>query len=76
MKEVVAFLNFAGACRHAMEFYRDCLGADLFLLPYVEAPCDLPPAGERIMHATLTKGTSTLLMAADTIPGTQGATPQ
>jgi PhnB protein len=56
-----------------MEFYKQCFGAELFLLPHSEAPVDLPKeakdAKDRIMHSTLTKGSS-LLMAADTIPGT------
>jgi PhnB protein len=73
MKEVVPFLAFDGNCREAMEFYKRCFGAELFLLPYSEAPGELPPAareaGGRIMHATLSGG-STLLMAADVVPGT------
>lgn len=71
MKEIVTFLAFDGNCRAAMEFYRKCFGAELFLLPYSEAPGDLPAkarATDRIMHATLTNR-STLLMAADTMPG-------
>jgi PhnB protein len=70
--EVVTYLNFDGNCRQAMEFYRTCFGADLYLLTFSEAPIELPgeaaDVGERIMHATLTKG-SRLLMAADTWPG-------
>jgi PhnB protein len=72
MKEVITFLHFDGNCREAMEFYKQCFGAELFLLPYSEAPVELPKeakdAKDRIMHSTLTKG-STLLMAADTMPG-------
>ena len=41
MKEIVTFLNFDGNCREAMEFYKHCLAADLFLLPYSEVPGDL-----------------------------------
>jgi PhnB protein len=73
MKEVVTFLNFDGNCREAMEFYKRCFDAELFLLPYSEAPGDLPWVTEetkdRIMHSTLTKGSLTILMAADTISG-------
>jgi len=72
MKEVVTFLAFDGNCREAMEFYQKCFAAELFLLPYSEAPCDLPVAAksakDRIMHATLSNG-FTFLMAADTMPG-------
>ena len=73
MKEVVTFLNFDGNCREAMEFYKKCFDAELFLLPYSEAPVDLPwvteEAKDKIMHSTLTKGSLTILMAADTISG-------
>ena len=59
MKEVVTFLNFDGNCREAMEFYKKCFDAELFLLPYSEAPGDLPwvteEAKDKIMHSTLTK---------------------
>ena|ERR1035438_2262216 len=72
MKDVVTYLSFDGNCREAMEFYQQCFGAELYLLPFSEVPGALPEeAGEakdRIMHATLRKG-STLLMAADTLPG-------
>jgi hypothetical protein len=40
MKEVVTFLNFDGNCREAMQFYKKCFGAELFLLPYGDAPGD------------------------------------
>jgi len=73
MKEVTTFLNFDGNCREAMEFYKQCFAAELFLLPYSEAPGDMPWVTEqtkgRIMHSTLTKGSLTILMAADTISG-------
>jgi PhnB protein len=73
MREVVSFLTFDGNCREAMEFYRKCFAAELFLLPYSEAPGDLArqtaEAKDRIMHSSLTKGSLTILMAADTLPG-------
>lgn len=71
MKEVITYLNFDGDCRAAMEFYKTCLGAELQLMPFSEIPGDFPAkeaAGDRVMHARLTKG-STLLMASDTMPG-------
>jgi PhnB protein len=72
MKEVVTYLSFDGNCRDAMEFYKECFGAELYLMPFSEAPGDLAKeakeAPDRILHATLTAG-STLLMAADTLPG-------
>jgi len=73
MKEVVTFLTFNGNCREAMEFYKKCLDAELFLLPYGEAPGDPAWAArevrDRIMHSSLTKGSLTVLMAADVMPG-------
>jgi PhnB protein len=73
MKEIVPFLTFDGNCRQAMEFYKECFAAELYLLPFSEAPIDLlgdsKLGGERILHSTLTKGV-TLLMASDTMPGT------
>ncbi len=72
MKEVVTYLTFDGNCRDAMDFYRTCLDADLELMPFSSAPIDMPkaadPTNDRIMHASLTKGTR-LLMASDTMPG-------
>jgi PhnB protein len=52
-----------------MTFYGKCLEAELYLMPFSEAPCDSPKeAKDRIVHATLTKGTP-VLMASDTMPG-------
>ena len=70
MKSAVTFLTFNGNCRQAMEFDRDCFGASLFLLPVTDAPVDAAwkaLAGDRILHATLSKG-DTILMAADSHP--------
>jgi PhnB protein len=73
MKEVVTFLNFDGDCREAVEFYKKCFGAELFLMTYGEAPGDPAwKAGDvkdRILHSGLTKGSTTILMAADVMPG-------
>ncbi len=73
MKELTAYLNFDGNAREAMTFYSKCLGAELCTMLWSAAPpgqCEVPPeAKDRIMHASLTKG-SVILMAADTFPGT------
>ena len=70
--EVLTYLTFDGNCRQAMEFYRTCLGAELYVMPFSEAPAELSQgvqnASDRVMHASLTKGTR-LLMASDTMPG-------
>jgi|SRR5271166_6281986 len=72
MKQMLPFLHFDGNCRKAMEFYKQCLGAELFLMPYSGAPGDqtwvTPGSGDRIMHSTLTRG-AMLLMASDIMPG-------
>ena len=70
MKAVVTYLNFDGNCRDAMKFYARCLGGELSIMPFSEAPGNFPPeAKDRVMHARITKGGSTLLMASDTMPG-------
>jgi len=72
MKEVATYLIFDGNCRQAMEFYKNCLGAELTIMSFGEVPVDLPKeakdAQDRIMHARLTKG-SMALMASDNMPG-------
>ena len=72
MKEVVTYLTFDGTCRDAMTFYGKCLGAELQLVPFSAAPPDMAPKADqnRIMHARLSKGSASILMASDTMPGT------
>ena len=70
MKEIGAYLYFDGNCREAMTFYASGLGLDLQMTPFSDMPGDrLNEAGDRIMHARLTKGPAALLMASDTMPG-------
>lgn len=69
MKELTTYLTFDGNCRDAMEFYKKCLDAQLYLMPFSEAPGEVPEgAKDRIIHAKLTKGAA-VLMASDTMPG-------
>lgn len=69
MKEIVAYLNFDGHTREAMEFYKKRLGGELQLMTFSDAPGDTPPeAKDRILHACLTTPAGTL-MASDTMPG-------
>jgi PhnB protein len=70
MKEINAYLIFNGNCREAMTFYQKCLGADLQMLPFSDAPGgNIPPeARDRVMHARLAKG-PTVIMASDNMPG-------
>lgn len=72
MQEIIPFLTLDGNCREAMEFYKKCFAAELFLLAYGDVPGEVLGEArkekDRIMHATLSKG-ATLLMAADSMPG-------
>lgn len=69
MKAIQAYLIFDGNCREAMEFYRSCLGGELSVMTYGEAPIQPPPGAEkRVIHARLAKGDA-VLMASDGQPG-------
>lgn len=70
MKETVTYLNFDGNCGEAMKFYKRCFGGELTLMPFSQMPGNTPPeTKDRIMHARLTNGSGTVLMASDTMPG-------
>lgn len=73
MKSITPYLNFDGNCREAMTFYKDCLGAELRMVPFSEVPGgggpQVPPeAQDRLMHAHLSQG-SMVIMASDILPG-------
>jgi PhnB protein len=69
MKSISVYLNFDGNCRQAMEFYKKCLGGELYTMPFSQAPLDSPKeAKDRLIHAALHAGSATL-MASDTMPG-------
>jgi PhnB protein len=75
MKEVVTYLNFEGKTREAMNFYAKGLGAELELITFADhmganLPKEMEANKDGIMHARLSKGGETLLMASDAIPGT------
>ncbi|HYR87773.1 MAG TPA: hypothetical protein VE422_27070 [Terriglobia bacterium] len=56
MREINPYLT-NGNCREAMKFHQKCLGAELQMMPFSEAPMDSPPdTKDRIMHARLAKG--------------------
>lgn len=76
MTQINAYLNFNGNCREAMNFYKECLGGDLFLQSIKDTPMEAQcPAGREndILHASLT-GDGFVLMASDMI-GPQGYQP-
>lgn len=82
--EVQPYLNFNGRCEEAIEFYRSALGAEVVMLmrnkenPEPPPPNVIPPeAGDKILHASLRIGVSTV-MASDGMcqgkPSFQGIT--
>ena len=67
---IQAYLTFNGNCREAMNFYKECLGGELFFQTIGESPLsDKMPAKmkEYILHSTLTKG-NLVLMGSDMVP--------
>ena len=65
-----AYLNFDGNCREAMTFYAKCLGGDLQLMTFGDAPMESSPGlKDKIMHAKVSKGPH-VLMASDPDPRT------
>jgi PhnB protein len=74
MKNVNTYLVFEGNCRQAMEFYKKCLGGELYMMDYSQMPkqdgcVDLPKECKNwIMHSRITSK-SFVLMASDTRPG-------
>jgi PhnB protein len=69
MRDFTTYLIFDGNCRAAMEFYKECLDADLNIFSFGDAPVPAPEeAKDRTMHATLAKGKATI-MASDNMPG-------
>jgi PhnB protein len=69
--QLIPYLNFAGNCREAFDFYRDVLGGEILSrFTYGESPmaADMPSESHaRIMHTHLQAGSATL-MGADGPP--------
>ncbi len=55
MKTLVPYLFFAGNCREAMNFYKDCLSGEITIMQTCgEAPIAFPPeAGEMIFNSEM-----------------------
>lgn len=69
MPQINSYLTFNGNCRHAMTFYRDCLGGELFIQTIGESPLSdrLPePMKDCILHSTLTND-DLMLMGSDMV---------
>ena len=62
---VQPYLNFAGRCEEALNFYRAVLGAEVtMMLRFKDAPAMVPPRegppAEKIMHSELRIGETTI----------------
>jgi PhnB protein len=67
MARLSPYLHFDGNCREAMDFYRDCLGGELWVQTVGETPMaqGMPvETHDRILHAELTAG-DVKIMASD-----------
>jgi PhnB protein len=66
--QVQPYLSFEGRCEEAINFYKSALGAEVvMMMRFKEAPDQsmmTPGTGDKIMHATLRIGDSTI-MASD-----------
>jgi PhnB protein len=70
MMQINAYLTFNGNCLEAMTFYKECLGGELSLQTIGESPMadKMPPQMKQsILHSTLIKDGSILLMASDMV---------
>ena len=66
--QINSYLCFNGKCREVMNFYKECLNADLELLEVSSSPiaAQCPEAMQgQILHSSLTKDGQVLLMATD-----------
>jgi PhnB protein len=69
MMRLNVYLRFGGNAGEAMEFYKDCLEANLTLMKVKDSPmaAQMPPQSQNhVMHALLEK-TDMLIMASDTM---------
>lgn len=69
MSAINVYLTFSGNCREAMNFYKDCLGGELYFQTIGESPLanSMPKEiKDCILHSTLTKD-GLILMASDMV---------
>ena len=68
MARLNPYLHFDNNCREAMNFYKECLGGELFLQTVSELPAmaaQMPPQmKDHILHSSLTSG-DVVIMASD-----------
>ncbi|QEC70044.1 VOC family protein [Panacibacter ginsenosidivorans] len=70
MASLNPYLTFSGNCREAMNFYKECLGGELELMPVGETPVasQMPPhMKDAILHSVLKVGDFEI-MATDMTP--------
>ncbi len=69
MTSVNPYLNFAGNCAEAFEFYRAVFGGEYsFLQRFSDGPPDMPVAPEdadKVLHVSLPLGDGQMLMGSD-----------
>jgi len=69
VKQLNAYLFFAGKAKDALEFYQSCFGGEVSAQTFAEADIDVPAAHkDKIMHAELVCENICLMMA-DGFPG-------
>jgi PhnB protein len=74
--QIQPYLFFEGRCDEAMEFYRSALGAEVTMLMRFKDnpdPGQSPPsAGDKVMHASLRVGETTILVSDGRCQGRPG----
>ena len=74
--QVQPYLNFNGRCEEAIDFYKSALGATVQMLVRFKESPEPPPGGRdpsvdnKVMHATLRIGDSTVLASDGRCQGT------
>lgn len=69
MKHINSYLSFNGNCREAMNFYKQCLGGELYFQTVGQSPMSeqMPPQmKESILHSCLTNN-DVILMGTDMV---------
>ena len=67
-RQMSPYLNFDGNCREAMNFYKECLGGELFVQTVGESPVagQMPAAlKDSVMHSSLTTKDGLVFMGSD-----------
>lgn len=67
MTAINAYVGFNGACREAMNFYKNCMGGELIIQTIGESPmaANFPAEmKDKVLHSSLTKD-ALLLMGSD-----------